>query len=429
MPAETSLWSRLFLAERPSIGLSLFRFAVAFTTGAHILPTLLHLDDNYLSTAFKETNLSFFTPGVIALVAQSPDALVVTMAALFMVSLLCFAAGLFSQSACLVMTACCYYFYALNSLHIGTLSFDILLVTLVLMCVTGYHGDTFSLDALRRGDPDAYHRKRPFFIQRLLQFQIASTFFYTGLCKWAPNGNWLTENPVYTLLNSSPESVVKHFPLREFFARSPELCYFVGVFILASEMAMPLLLFIRRTRVWAIVYGILFHLMLLVTLHVPTIFFFLFPPQLLLFIDPEKVVEWIEARRRGNVLRGQERLVYDGHCRFCIASVRRIQALDLFNRTALVNYQEWDDVKKIDARLTRELCHSRMQLLAHGGKLYEGFFAFRHLARRLVLLWPVLPFLYLPGMSFFGGRAYDLIAKNRYLFHRKQTCTDNACFR
>ncbi len=349
MDAKPSFWGRLFLAERPSIALAFFRLAVAFTVGAHIIPTLLRLGDNYLSTAFKETNASFFTPGVIALVAQSPDALIIAMTALFYVTLAFFAVGLFSQIACILMTACYCFFYALNSLPIGTLSFDILLVTLFLMCVTGTHGDFFSLDALRSGDPLAYKRKRPFFVQRLLQLQIASTLFYTALFKF--------------------------------------------------------------------------------TAALPAIFLFLFPSQLLLFIDPEKIVQWIENRRRLNELHGQERLVYDGHCRFCIGSVHRIQVLDLFNKTALVNYQEWDDVKKLDARLTRELCHSRMQLLAKNGKLYEGFFAFRYLAGKIVLLWPLAPFLYLPGMSCLGSRAYDFIARNRYLFHSKKTCTDNACFR
>ena len=46
MDAKPSLWSRLFLEERPSIGLAFFRLAVAFTVGAHIIPTLLRLDDN-----------------------------------------------------------------------------------------------------------------------------------------------------------------------------------------------------------------------------------------------------------------------------------------------------------------------------------------------------------------------------------------------
>ena len=97
------------------------------------------------------------------------------------------------------MTACCYYFYALNDFHIGTLSWDILLVTLFVMCLTPYHGDYFSMDALRKGDAGAYRRPRPFFIQRLLQMQIASTFFYTALYKTTAQGNWFKDNPLHFL--------------------------------------------------------------------------------------------------------------------------------------------------------------------------------------------------------------------------------------
>ena len=292
-----SFWRRAFLEERPSVGLCLFRPFVAFTVGAHIIPTLLHLKDNYFQTAFREKNPSFFTIPVLELVDKSPDWLVAALTAAFYVFLSFFALGLFSQISCILMVLCCYYFYALNSMHIGTLSYDILLVTLFLMCVTGYHGDSFSLDALlrKRGKGPA---PRPFFIQRLLQLQIASTYFYTALCKFTASGNWLTGNPIYNLLNSAPGSVVKEFPLRAFFAQHPALCYFTGIAIICSEISLPFLLFIRRTRAVGIAFGFVFHIMLVVTLHVPTIFFFLFPPQLLLFLDPERWVGWIKKVRR-----------------------------------------------------------------------------------------------------------------------------------
>ncbi len=424
-----SLWQRWFLEERPSIGLAFFRLFVAFTVGAHILPTLFQLKDNYLSTAFKEVNPTFFTPGALALVAMSPDGFVIFMTVFFCVSLLFFAVGLFSQIASICMVIGCYYFYALNSMHIGTLSYDILLVTLFLMCVTGYHGDYFSLDALRSGNPDVYKKKRPFFIQRLLQLQIASTYFYTALCKFTASGNWITSNPIYYLVNSTPESVVKQFPFRSVLAKSPELCYAIGISVIVAELLLPFLLFIKKTRVLAIGYGFFFQTMLVVTLHVPTIFFFLFPAQLLLFIDPEDWITWIEKIRKKNEEHGQDKLIYDGHCNFCIGSLRRVQVLDLFGKLKPVDYQAVQDVKTIDARLTREICHSQMQLLTQDGKLYGGFYVFRRLTLKLPLLYLLAPVLYFPGMQWPGNFIYSFIAKNRYLFHRKSTCKDNACFR
>ena len=49
-------------------------------------PHLLHLDDNYLRTAFKEKNFWFFPEWTLALVDKSPDALIQLMAAVFLLS-------------------------------------------------------------------------------------------------------------------------------------------------------------------------------------------------------------------------------------------------------------------------------------------------------------------------------------------------------
>ncbi len=179
----TPLWHRWFLVKRPSISLGLFRLVVAFTVGAVVIPSLLHMEDNYLATAFKTQNFSFFPAPILELVGTSPDWVVWAFTALFCVSLAAFTVGLLSQISCILMTLSCYYFYALNPYSISTLSWDILLVTLFLMCVTGYHGDFFSLDALRRGRKGAYKRLRPIFLQRLLQLQLVETFWHTALHK------------------------------------------------------------------------------------------------------------------------------------------------------------------------------------------------------------------------------------------------------
>jgi len=244
----TQLWHQAFLVERPSISLSLFRIAVAITVGCHMIPSFLQLEDNYLSTAFKEKNASFFPLWTLRLVEQSPDWLVVAFVALFAVSWGGFLIGFRSQLSCLLMTLACYYFYALNSLHIGTLSFDILLVTLSLMWVIGYHGDAFSVDSVLRGDALAYQRPRPFFVQRLLQLQIVWTFWYTALSKVTASGNWLTDNPYYYLMHYPPMGVVRDFPFRHVLGQHPTLCYAIGIGVLVCEFALPFLLFIRKTR-------------------------------------------------------------------------------------------------------------------------------------------------------------------------------------
>ena len=442
------IWHRLFLEERPSIGLAFFRIFVALTVGLHVLPSFVPLADNYLSTAFKTVNPIFFTPGALELVAKSPDWLVVVFVWGFIITWAFFLLGLFSQISCILMTACCYYFYALNDFHIGTLSWDILLVTLFLMCLTPYHGDYFSLDALRRGDTDAYRRTRPFFLQRLLQLQIASTFSYTGLYKITAQGNWLTGNPLHYLMNYPPEGVTKTFLIKEWMAVHPHFCYAVGIAIIITELSMPFLLFIPRTRRSAIVLGCLFHVLLVLTLDVPAIFFFLFPAQLLLFINPQKIIAWVEAKRTVNEASPKIRVVYDGDCGFCTNSVNALRVMDLYGKLDYADFRT-ADLNALHPSLTKEKAQSQLYIIDTGGSgptpsrfgnvqnggggpeasvprsddvLRGGFFAFRRLCWALPMMYPLIFLFYFPGAGFVGPWVYRWVAENRFLFHTNNQC-------
>ncbi len=427
------IWHRLFLEERPSIGLSFFRIFVALTVGLHVLPSFMPLADNYFSGAFKTVNTNFFTVGFLELVAISPDWLVIVFVGIFMVSCFFLLIGLFSQLSCIALTACCYYFYALNDFHIGTLSWDILLVTLFLMCLTPYHGDYFSVDALRRADPSAYRRPRPFFIQRLLQLQIASTFFYTALYKVTAQGNWLTGNPLHILMNYPAEGVTKHFLIKEWMAAHPQVCYTVGICIIVAEFALPFLLFIPRTRRSAIVLGCFFHVLLLLTLDVPAIFFFLFPAQLLLFINPQQIIAWVEAKRAVNSRSPKIQVIYDGDCGFCLASVQSLRVMDLFGKLDYVNFRI-TDVNALHPALTKEKAQSQMYIIEADSlgttpSLFGGFFAFRRLCWVLPMMYPLIILFYLPGAGLVGSWVYRWVAEHRFLFHANHTCAAAGCHR
>ena len=421
------LWRTAFLDFRPSLSLGLFRLAVAFTVGAHMIPSFFRMDDNYLSTAFRTQNFSFFPYWMLRLIAASPDWLVWAWALVFFASWLAFAAGLCSQASGILMTLSCYYFYALNNYHIGTLSFDILLVTLVLMCVTGFHGDFLSLDSLRRGNVRAYKRPRPYVIQRLLQCQLAVTFWHTALNKISAGGNWLTDNPYYYLMHYPPIGVVRHFPLRSVLAQHPGLCHGIGVGMVVMELALPVLWFIPRMRPLGIAVGIAFQLLLWATLHVPTIFLFLFPPMMLLFIRPEAAVRWIEARQADQAERGRAVLLYDGRCGFCVASVTRLRILDLFGWVDPLDFHAQPDLARLHPALTPERCRSEMVLVEPNGRLSGGFDAFARLTRPLPLLWWAAPLVRLPWAPWMGRRIYRWVAAHRYLLHRSAMCQTNQC--
>lgn len=424
-----NLWQKLFLEERPSISLSFFRIAVALTVGFHVLPTFVPLKENYLSGAFKVLNTNFFTVGILELIQQSPDILVIALVALFCVVWFSFLIGYKTQISAIAMTLGCYYFYALNAFAIGTLAWDILLVTLVLICFVPYLGDYFSLDCLLKRDPTAFARRRPFFIQRLLQMQLAFIYFYTGLYKVTAQGNWLSANPIYYLMITPDAGVTKYFLLRDFLGSHPALCYVLGVMIVTIEILMPFLLFNPATCLTGIGLGFLFHVSLVLTLDVPIIFFILFPAQLLLFIAPEMIVAWIDQQRKTFAHSPRIQVIYDGHCQFCIASIEMLKVMDLFARLTFVDYQTCSDVSILHAKLNNDKVRSQLYLVDSTGDLHGGFFAFRRLTLLLPILYPVIFFAYFPGANVLGPLIYAGIAKNRYIFHMNNKCVNNSCLR
>ena len=422
----TRWWYEAFLAHRPSVSLGLFRLAVAFTVGAHMIPSFFHMADDYLPTAFKTKNVSFFPIWTLTLVERSPVWVIWAFVWLFGLSLAAFTAGLCTQVSGILMTLGCYYFYALNNCHIGTLSFDILLVTLVLMCANPYPGDALSLGSLGRGK-DPLRVRRPFFIQRLLQLQLAWTFWYTALSKITAGGNWLTGNPYYALMRYPAIGVVRDFPGRAWLAQHPGACHSLGLVLLAFEFALPCLWFITRTRTVGITLGILFQLMLWGTLQVPTIFLFLFPPLMLLFIEPEAIVRWVERRRQAHAARDRAVLLYDGQCGFCLESIARLRVLDLFGWLDPLDFHTQPDLARLHPALTPERCRSEMILLEPDGRISGGYHAFARLTMRLPLLWGLAPLAHLPGAAWVGTRAYRWIAAHRDLLHRNPACATNQC--
>lgn len=410
-----NLWTRLFLEERPSISLSLFRIVIATAVGTYVLPTFFPLKDTYLSTAFKSYNPMFFPVWFLDWIQRSPDWLVWVMVFSFCVVWFFFLIGLFSRISCILTMLGCYYFYALNDFVLGTLTWDILLVTLFLVCVTGYHGDYFSVDALRRNDPDAYRRRRPFFIQRLLQIEIASIYFFTGLHKITVNGNWITGNPIYYLMNLPPEGVTKNFLIKDFMATHPALCYWAGLMIVATELSMPFLLFNRKTRMTGIYLGIVFHITLILTLDVPAIFFFLFPGMLFLFINPEHVLRWVEAKRSFNRQAPRHKLIFDGDCGFCRRSVRYLQIMDLYDTTDMIAYQDVPNLTELHPELSKEKAEKRVYLIEPDGDLSGGFFAFRRFCFLLPMMYPLIVLFFFPGSGVIGPRVYQWVAGHRSL--------------
>jgi len=101
---------------------------------------------------------------------------------------------------------------------------------------------------------------------------------------------------------------------------------------------------------------------------------------------------------------------YDGDCGFCRAWVRVLAKLDLLHRVRWVPYQS---LPRPPRGLTLADLDRAAYLETASGRRYEGFYAFRQLARQLIPLLPLYPLLLLPGVDRPGVALYRWVASNR----------------
>lgn len=106
---------------------------------------------------------------------------------------------------------------------------------------------------------------------------------------------------------------------------------------------------------------------------------------------------------------------YDGQCSFCLKSVSILKKLDWFKRLDYYDSRKWQITCITPEQLLEQM---HVSMLDKG--LFNGFEACRELALLLPLLWPVVPFLYIPGVPWLGQKFYMWVARNR-------SCKDGVC--
>jgi len=242
-------------------------------------------------------------------------------------------------------------------------------------------------------------------------------YLYTSLYKITAQGNWITDNPLYYVMNYPPAGVTKTFLLKDFLMTKPQLCYGIGLFVVFMEFMMLFLLAWRKTRLSAIYWGCFFQFTLLLCLDVPAILFFLFTSLLILWIDPHEILSWIEQKRTYNRKAGQIPLIFDGQCTFCRKSLRMVKIMDLFDVIRPVDFRLCLDLSAYHQSLTPEKAAQQVFLIEPDGRVFGGFFAFRRLTLSMPMAYPLIPVFYFPGMGIIGPLAYKLVARSRRFFN------------
>jgi predicted DCC family thiol-disulfide oxidoreductase YuxK len=118
-------------------------------------------------------------------------------------------------------------------------------------------------------------------------------------------------------------------------------------------------------------------------------------------------------------------VLYDGACPLCQRSVAILKRLDWRRKLA---YQDARDVAHLPETAVpldpNRLLQEMHLVTPNRKKVYAGYRAFRWMAGRIPLLWPIWPLLFLPGIPWIGQRVYRWVAKNRY---NLVSCHDGEC--
>ncbi|PQO42053.1 thiol-disulfide oxidoreductase DCC family protein [Blastopirellula marina] len=115
---------------------------------------------------------------------------------------------------------------------------------------------------------------------------------------------------------------------------------------------------------------------------------------------------------------GTDVVIYDGDCVICTGGVKILYYLDWFHRLSYLSLHD-ARVAEVAPELSFEEMMEEMWVVDHLGRKHSGAEAFRYLTRRLVLLWPVMPLLHIPGSLPLWKWLYRKVAAARYRFGKR----------
>lgn len=117
-------------------------------------------------------------------------------------------------------------------------------------------------------------------------------------------------------------------------------------------------------------------------------------------------------------------LLYDGHCRFCIAQADRLRRWT-GDRIRLVSFRD-PGVLAHYPGLSPETCEQAMQLVLPDGTIVAGAEAGARALGVRPSLAPLAAFYFVPGIRQLVDAVYRVIVRNRFRLGGK-VCTDETC--
>jgi predicted DCC family thiol-disulfide oxidoreductase YuxK len=243
---------------------------------------------------------------------------------------------------------------------------------------------------------------------------IAFPYVANGLGKLRDDGGlfwWNATNMRSILYYDTLTPREFDWALSLYLAPAPDILFaMLGLSALLTELSFGMVLFSRTARRILPVMAMMMHMGILLFQRI------LFLELILLqfvFFDFTRIRKMIGQRLAAS--RGRIQVLYDGFCPLCRRTVRLLACLDLFARLEFLDFRRLDlnnynRTHKLN--LTSEDLEEEMYVVSRGNA-YRGFNGYRIIALALPAFWPLVPWLFLPGISWLGALAYKYVARNR----------------
>mgnify|MGYP001221512393 CR=1 FL=1 len=164
--------------------------------------------------------------------------------------------------------------------------------------------------------------------------------------------------------------------------------------------------------------GLIFHIGIGLTMNVGIFVI----SMLVLYFGLMLPEDWVELKKFFNrKQKGKTSLLYDGTCGLCQRSVCFLSQMDSLGRLQYVDFHDEKLRKKIDPSLKFADLDKAMHMKSASGRTEKGFDGFRMISWDIIWLWPIAPFLYIPGIPVIGRIIYAEIAK------RRKKCDHESC--
>lgn len=274
--------------------------------------------------------------------------------------------------------------------------------------------DVLSLDAIlssrKRADKGVTDPPAPAQVYalplRFIWLLMGAIYFSAGFWKvWTGGYKWaFSDNPKIMMYNKwlelggwRPFFRIDHYPFIYQFSAAATIVF---------ELSFIVIIFFPAIRFLAPVMGLAFHNMTNLFMRIS---FWQLQVCYVVFVDWDRAFRWIGKR----LFKEEMYLLYDGNCKLCRRTIASLRTLDLLCRITYVNSLEVAAIQRYNLEWLNSDDLARDMYAVVGSEHQAGFAAYRWIAKRNPILWPLYPLLYIWPIPSFGKRTYRRVADSR----------------